>query len=59
MHNTIKHNIAYGNLNASDDEVFRYLLEFIIILLIIIFFNLYFIFFYLCIVGTYLIRFDV
>jgi len=23
MHNTIKHNIAYGNLNASDDEVFR------------------------------------
>ena len=25
LHNTIKHNIAYGNLTASDDQVFRFI----------------------------------
>ena len=25
FHNTIKHNIAYGKLSASDDQVYRYL----------------------------------
>ena len=24
FHNTIRHNIAYGNLSASEDQIFRY-----------------------------------